>query len=92
MNAIRELRKKKNWTIRELADISGVPYKVLWRMERGDDPKLKHAYKVANAFQLTVYKVWRIPPSGEGQGTTEAKTMSSRTERVSVVVTTIVAR
>ena len=33
-------------------------------MERGSGTAVTNAYKVAAAFQLTVYELWSIPPSG----------------------------
>jgi transcriptional regulator with XRE-family HTH domain len=78
MNRIRALRKQKNWTVKRLAEISGVPYKPVWRIDRGDNPKLQNAYKVASAFQLTVYELWGIAPTGKSGQEAESKILSMR--------------
>ena len=61
---IYELRKERKWTLKHLSALSGVPYNTIWRMEGGSGTAVTNAYKVAAAFQLTVYEVWSIPPSG----------------------------
>lgn len=61
---IYELRKERKWTLKHLSALSGVPYNTIWRMERGSGTAVTNAYKVAGAFQLTVYELWSIPPSG----------------------------
>ena len=48
----------------ELARIAGAPLNTIWRMERGYGVSLRNAYKVAGAFQLTIYELWSIPPTG----------------------------
>ena len=63
-NKIHQLRKERRWTLTHLASLSGVPYNTIWRMERGSGTAVTQAYKVAAAFQLTVYDLWSIPPSG----------------------------
>ncbi len=61
---IHELRKEKKWSLKHLSALSGVPYNTIWRMERVSGTSVTNAYKVAAAFQLTVYELWSIPPSG----------------------------
>jgi transcriptional regulator with XRE-family HTH domain len=61
---IHELRKEKKWTLKHLSALSGVPYNTIWRMERGSGTSVTNAYKIAAAFQVTVYELWSIPPSG----------------------------
>lgn len=58
---VYELRKEKKWTLKHLSALSGVPYNTIWRMERGSGTSVTNAYKVAAAFQLTVYELWSIP-------------------------------
>lgn len=62
---ISSFRKKRNWTPKKLSAISGLPYNSVWRMERGDVPKLADAYKVACAFDTTVYELWSVPVSNQ---------------------------
>lgn len=61
---IYELRKERKWTLKHLSALSGVPYNTIWRMERGSGTSVTNAYKVAAAFQLTVYELWSISPVG----------------------------
>jgi transcriptional regulator with XRE-family HTH domain len=65
---IYDCRKGYKWTLKELALRSGVPFSTLWRLERGQGTTLTNAYKVASAFQLTIYELWRIPQSGAAIG------------------------
>ena len=51
--------------------MSGVPVNAVWRMERGYGASLTNAFKIAEAFQLTVYDVWGIP-RGETHQPTKA--------------------
>jgi len=60
-NNILELRKQKNWSLEQLSKSSGVPLNAVWRMERGYGSSLTNAFRIAKAFQATVYDVWVIP-------------------------------
>jgi transcriptional regulator with XRE-family HTH domain len=60
---IYDLRKERKWTLKKLSALSGVPYNTIWRMEGGSGTAVTNAYKVAAAFQLTVYELWPIPPN-----------------------------
>lgn len=62
-NGIRELRKKNRWTLKKLAQMCGVPYNTVWRMERGLGGRLDKAYKVAAAFQVTIYELYPLLPN-----------------------------
>lgn len=66
---IYDFRKRNKWTLKELSRLSGVPFNTVWRMERGHGTTLRTAYKVASAFQLTIYEMWSIPPSGDAPDT-----------------------
>jgi len=59
-NRISELRKQRSWSLQRLSLESGIPVNTLWRMERGYGIALRNAFKVADAFGLTVYEVWDI--------------------------------
>jgi len=65
VSQVRFVRKQRKWTLKKLSKMSGVPHGSIWRMEKGDVPKLINAYKVARALQATVYKLWNIPLSGQ---------------------------
>lgn len=60
-NKIHTLRAQRNWTLKKLAQLAGLPLNTAWRLEHGMSPVLMNAIKVAGAFGLTVYEVWNIP-------------------------------
>ena len=64
-NKIHTYRKEKNWTLKKLAELSGVRFNTVWRIENGYSTALKNAYRIANVFQTTIYDLWDIPPSGD---------------------------
>ena len=52
---ITELRTKRSWTKRELADRAGISYGYLWRLEAArQDPTLTVLEKLAKAFKVPV--------------------------------------
>ena len=52
---VRELRKKRNWTLEQLAAASGVSRSMLSEIERGNaNPTLAVAFRVAQAFSMTL--------------------------------------
>jgi transcriptional regulator with XRE-family HTH domain len=73
---IYELRKERKWTLKHLSALSGVPYNTIWRMEGGSGTAVTNAYKVAGAFQLTVYELWSIPPNWTIPASDEAHVFS----------------
>lgn len=53
---IREYRKKRKLTIKELAELSGMSISYISQIERGEiDPSLSSLRKIANAFQIPLY-------------------------------------
>jgi transcriptional regulator with XRE-family HTH domain len=58
---IYDVRKQNNLSLKGLSILSGIPVNTLWRMESGYGVTLRNAFKVAKAFQLTIYEVWDIP-------------------------------
>lgn len=60
---IHEFRTHYALTLRELSRLCGVPVNTLWRMEKGYGAKLANAFKVADAFQVTIYEMWHLPAS-----------------------------
>lgn len=55
------MREQRNWSLQRLSIESGIPVNTLWRMESGYGVALRNAFKVADAFRLTIYEVWDIP-------------------------------
>ena len=55
---ITELRTKRSWTKRELAERAGISYGYLWRLEAArQDPTLSVLEKLAKAFKVPVGKL-----------------------------------
>ena len=59
---LRELRKKNGWTQEELAQVSGVDYKYIQRLEgkTPSSPTLNILEKLAKAFNADVSKLLKI--------------------------------
>lgn len=56
MLKIREYRKQKNMTLRELASLCGMSISYISQIERGEiDPSLSSLRKIAAVFQLPLY-------------------------------------
>ena len=56
MLKIREYRKQKNMTLRELASLCGMSISYIFQIERGEiDPSLSSLRKIAAVFQLPLY-------------------------------------
>lgn len=56
MLKIREYRKQKKLTIKELAEASGMSISYISQVERGEiDPSLSSLRKIANVFQMPLY-------------------------------------
>ena len=57
---ITELRTKRSWTKRELAERAGISYGYLWRLEAArQDPTLTVLEKLAKALKVPVGKLLR---------------------------------
>jgi transcriptional regulator with XRE-family HTH domain len=59
---VREMRKKKGWTLQQLASMSGVSRSMLSQIERGEaNPTLAVAYRIAQAFGMTIGELTDFP-------------------------------
>jgi transcriptional regulator with XRE-family HTH domain len=59
---VREMRKKKGWTLQQLASVSGVSRSMLSQIERGEaNPTLAVAYRIAQAFGMTLGELTDFP-------------------------------
>jgi transcriptional regulator with XRE-family HTH domain len=59
---VREMRKKKGWTLQQLASMSGVSRSMLSQIERGEaNPTLAVAYRIAQAFGMTLGELTDFP-------------------------------
>jgi transcriptional regulator with XRE-family HTH domain len=59
---VREIRKKKGWTLQQLASTSGVSRSMLSQIERGEaNPTLAVAYRIAQAFGMTLGELTDFP-------------------------------
>jgi transcriptional regulator with XRE-family HTH domain len=75
---IYDLRKQNKWSLKDLAQLSGIPLNTVWRMERGYGATLRNAYRIANVFGVTIYDLWSIPPSGAALGPNKEPAISIR--------------
>jgi transcriptional regulator with XRE-family HTH domain len=59
---VRELRKKKGWTLEQLASVSSVSRSMLSQIERGTaNPTLGVAYRIAQAFGMSLGDLVDVP-------------------------------
>jgi transcriptional regulator with XRE-family HTH domain len=75
---IYDLRKQNKWSLKQLAQLSGIPLNTVWRMERGYGATLRNAYRIANVLGVTIYDLWSIPPSGAALGPNKEPASSVR--------------
>lgn len=56
---IRQFREERGWTQEQLAEIVGVTRQTILFLEKGKyNPSLRLAYKIAQAFKLTIEDVF----------------------------------
>lgn len=58
--SLLELRNKCGWSLDTLRELSGVPISTLSRVERGQEPHLDSAFRIAAALSVSVYQVWQL--------------------------------
>jgi transcriptional regulator with XRE-family HTH domain len=84
-NSIRQLRRERNWSLRRLSELSGVPLNTICRMETGGGTTLRNALRIASAFELSVYQVWETLSQSEtdleGTNTAALTVRDLRTKR-----------
>ncbi len=53
---LKQIRERRGWTQRELADQSGVPYETIYRVERGthQEPRVSVAAQLARALGVSL--------------------------------------
>jgi transcriptional regulator with XRE-family HTH domain len=62
---VRNLRKSRGWTLEQLSSLSGVSRSMLSQIERGAaNPTLGVAYRIAQAFSLSLGDLVDVGPSG----------------------------
>jgi len=59
VSSVTELRLKRGWRLRDLAELSRVPPTTLFGIEKGQIPKLENAVRIAAALDVSVYQIWR---------------------------------
>lgn len=59
--SVREERERLRLSCREVADAVGMSYVGYWQVERGSDPKLTTAWKLAEFFGKPIDELWRKP-------------------------------
>lgn len=59
---VREMRRKKGWTLEQTASVSGVSRSMLSQIERGAaNPTLGVAFRIAQAFGMTLGELVDVP-------------------------------
>lgn len=59
-NRVKERRAELGMTIEQLAKASGVPVSTISEIERGREPGVKTAQKLAHALLTVVEELWRV--------------------------------
>ena len=54
-----ELRIQRGWVLDDLSRLSGVSKTTLFHVEQGHTPALEIAVKIARAFGVSVYDIWK---------------------------------
>lgn len=54
-----ELRYQRGWVLDDLSKLSGVSKTTLFHVEKGHTPALEIAVKIARAFGVSVYDIWK---------------------------------
>ena len=65
-NYVRKYRKAARLTLAQLAELSGVPVSTISDIERGAEPRLETALRIARALGKPVEALWRLyfdPPA-----------------------------
>lgn len=63
---VRDLRKKKGWTLEELSAACGVSRSMLSEIERGNaNPTLAVAYRIAGAFSMSLGDLVDVPAAAK---------------------------
>jgi DNA-binding XRE family transcriptional regulator len=57
--SVTELRRKRGWRLRDLAELSRVSKTTLYEIEKGQIPKLESAVSIAAALGVSVYQIWK---------------------------------
>jgi len=59
---VRNLRRRRGWTLEQLATASGVSRSMLSQIERGSaNPTLAVAYRIARAFEMSLSDLVNVP-------------------------------
>jgi len=59
-NLIKQYRQKAGLTLNELAELSGIPVSTINDIERGAEPRVVTAIKLANALKVSVEQLWPV--------------------------------
>ncbi len=60
-NRLKELREKKNWTQKKLADDLNITRQTVYAIEKGTyNPSLLLAFKIARVFKCKIEDIFRL--------------------------------
>ena len=54
------MRETEGWSVRELAGMIGISHATLSRIERGQEPSLANAFRVAHFWQVKIDDIWQL--------------------------------
>jgi transcriptional regulator with XRE-family HTH domain len=69
MNNVRAFREEKGWTVRKLAEKAGLPFQTVYNYEKGSEPPVGNARKLAKALRKPLDAVFPLParPTGSSE-------------------------
>lgn len=55
---LREAREERGWSLQDLADAAGLDRTTIYKIEKGHEPGVTKAIKLASAVEKTVEDLW----------------------------------
>lgn len=70
---VRQVRERRDKSLRMIADLAGMSTTTLWRIEHGEhSPTLKEVLALANALQISAAELTRLPVPAPANGHTDS--------------------
>lgn len=57
-NSVKRIRIRRKMTLEDLAEASGVPVSTISDIERGAEPRVSTAIRIAKALKTPVEQIW----------------------------------
>ena len=58
-NSVKQVRLRRKMTLEDLSAASGIPISTLSDIERGAEPRVSTAIRIAKALKTTVEQLWQ---------------------------------